>query len=66
VASIISIPYLGLFSYLIGLTYATLIVLSVIENTPEATMKYYKMFPLVNTLIGGIIFILALYQNLFT
>jgi 4-hydroxybenzoate polyprenyltransferase len=64
IASILAAPYLGIFSYGAGFVYVCLIILSINKKTPEDTLQYYKLFPIVNTLIGGIIFFYILWNTL--
>jgi len=62
IASIIVVPYLGIFAYIAGLIYLMLIILSIATKTSGATLRYYKMFPIINTLVGFGIFIKILLQ----
>jgi 4-hydroxybenzoate polyprenyltransferase len=63
-SAILAVPYLGIFAYIGGLVYLVLIILSIKKQTPEETLKYYKMFPVINTLIGAVIFFSILFKNL--
>jgi len=63
VASIVSLPYLGNVAYVAGCVYLSIIVLSIRKKTPEDTLLYYKLFPTINTLIGGIIFLRILWST---
>jgi len=64
IASILAVPYIGIFAYIFGLVYLVLIALSIRKKTPEETLYYYKMFPIVNTLIGAVIFFIILFKTL--
>lgn len=64
IASILAVPYIGNFAYIAGLVYVVLIALSINKKTPEETLKYYKMFPIVNTLIGTVLFFIILFKTL--
>jgi len=55
-ASILAFPYLGWFSFAAGLVYLLIITLSIKKKRPEDTLVYYKLFPIINTLAGGVIF----------
>ncbi len=60
IATLLAVPYLGFFAYGAGLIYLVLIGVSLATNTSGATLYYYKMFPLVNTLTGFGMFITML------
>lgn len=55
-SAIIIFPYLGIFSLLIAVVYITLITVSLI-NDEKSIFKYYKTFPYINTIVGGLIFL---------
>ncbi len=64
IASSIAYPYIGVFAYVGGYVYITLIVLSVRKKNPDEVLSIYKFFPIVNTLIGAGIFLILLSQKL--
>ncbi len=59
-SSIIAYYFIGFFSVIIWLIYMVLIYLSYKKETPEGVLSIYKIFPLINTLVGGMLFIIFL------
>lgn len=64
-SAILAAQYLGMLAYIAGLIYIIIIILSIKTKTPEEVLKYYKLFPVVNTLIGAMIFFNILFKNLY-
>lgn len=63
VSAVIAYFYIGFFAILAGLGYLYLIFISVRKNNPEDVLSVYKMFPLFNTLVGVILFMILLFLH---
>lgn len=61
VSAAIAYFYVGFFAILAGLGYLYLIFISIRKSNPEEVLSVYKMFPLFNTLVGVILFVILLF-----
>jgi 4-hydroxybenzoate polyprenyltransferase len=61
ISAVIAYFYIGFFAILAGLGYLYLIFISVRKSNPEEVLTVYKMFPLFNTLVGAILFVILLF-----
>jgi 4-hydroxybenzoate polyprenyltransferase len=64
-SGILTLPYIGVFSYIAIAVYLVMIAISIKKKGPIEVLPIYKYFPLINTIIGGIIFFILLYKNIF-
>jgi 4-hydroxybenzoate polyprenyltransferase len=64
IASSIAYRYIGVFAYVAGYVYILLIILSLRKKTAGEVLTIYTFFPIVNTLIGGGIFLILLSKHL--
>ncbi len=58
VAASIGAVYVGPFSYIAGGIYVALVGVSMYKKTPAEVLGIYKLFPVINTVIGGSLFFL--------
>lgn len=65
ISGILAIPYIGVFGYVAIAIYLYMIVISIKKKEPDEVLSIYKYFPLLNTIIGGVIFFILLYKNIF-
>lgn len=63
VSAVIAYFYIGFFAILAGFGYLYLTFISVRKSNPEEVLSVYKMFPLFNTLVGVILFVILLFLN---
>lgn len=59
ISSIVATKYLGFMSLMLGGVYVTLMTLSLLTKQ-EYIFIYYKKFPLINTIMGGLLFLFIL------
>lgn len=57
----IAFVYVGLFACIAAFIYLYLIVVSINKKTPEEVLGVYKLFPLLNTIIGAVLFFQLLF-----
>jgi len=62
-AYFLSIPYLGIFSHLFGFVYLSLMVVTFF-NGSKKSFSIYKLFPIVNTSLGFLLFWILIYNQL--
>lgn len=63
VSAIIAFMYIGFFVLPAWLLYVYLLWLSHNKKNPEDVLSIYKIFPLVNTLVGGMLFVILFLQS---
>lgn len=59
-SAFIAFFYIGFFAIIAGFGYLYLIFISIKKDKPEQVLAVYKIFPYVNTIVGGIIFVILL------
>ena len=57
-AGVIGAMYVGPFAYIAGGIYVALVGVSMYKKTPAEVLGIYKLFPVINTVIGGVLFFL--------
>lgn len=61
-AAALSFSYLGSIAILLALIYASMIVWSLVQKTPEDVLSVYRWFPYVNGIVGmGLFFVIFFY-----
>jgi len=60
-SAVIAFMYIGLFAFIAVLGYLYLIVISINKKSPEEVLDVYKIFPLLNTFVGAILFFKILF-----
>lgn len=65
VSGILAIPYIGVFGYVAIAVYLYMIIISIKKKEPDGVLSIYKYFPLLNTIIGGTIFFILIYKNIY-
>ena len=63
-AALIAYFYVGYFAIIILSIYVVLLFFSYKKKTPEEMLSVYKIFPLINTMVGGLLFIIFLCMSL--
>ncbi|MEI7688708.1 MAG: prenyltransferase [Candidatus Nomurabacteria bacterium] len=63
VSSLIAYFYIGFFAIIAGLGYLYLIFISIKKSKPEEVLVIYKIFPFLNTLVGGILFAILFFLH---
>ncbi len=59
VAALLAFPSVGVFAVLAGLAYLVMIALSLRSRRPEQLFRLYRRFPLLNTALGGALFVVT-------
>lgn len=65
ISGILALPYIGVFGYVAIFVYLYMIFISIKKKEPDEVLSIYKYFPLLNTIIGGAIFFILIYKNIY-
>lgn len=59
-SAVIAFFYIGFFAIIAVFVYLYLIFISIRQQEPEQVLVVYKIFPYINTVVGGVIFVILL------